>query len=154
VGPLFFEDTITAKNYPNILTPLLYWRRINVIAGFSKVGRPPILRKQQQLSCRTSSVVALLSVALGHCDPQTLHHLTSVCRDFFKTEPTATTWEAWRTLNVTLNRLLPILTKKLFEELQKTLWNVWLLIFKKVGDIFSICCNYSLFITFCVSLKK
>ena len=29
-----------------------------------------------------------------------------------------------------------------------------MLAFKKVGDIFNICCNYALFITFLVSLKN
>jgi hypothetical protein len=42
------------------------------IFGFSKMGRPSILRTQQKLSCRTSSVVALPGVAFGHRHPQTL----------------------------------------------------------------------------------
>jgi hypothetical protein len=59
-----------------------------------QLGGAIILLKQQQLSCRMSLVFALLNVAFGHRDPQTLHLLTSVCGDFLQKEPTATTQEA------------------------------------------------------------
>lgn len=36
---LLFEETITAKNSP---VPLVCWKRTNGIAGFSKMGIPPI----------------------------------------------------------------------------------------------------------------
>lgn len=38
------------------------------------------------------------------------HHLASLCGDFLKKKYTATAQEAWRTLHVTLNRLLLALT--------------------------------------------
>ena len=41
---------------------------------------------------------------------------------FLEKEPTAITQEASRNLNIEMSRLLPALTKKLFEGLQKTRW--------------------------------
>jgi len=81
------------------------WKRINGIAGFSNLRWPPILWKQQQPSCGTSSVITLSGMVFGLHDPQTLCNLTSFCEDFLKKDSTAATKEAWRTLNVTLNRL-------------------------------------------------
>jgi hypothetical protein len=63
-----------------------------------------ILRKQQQLSCRAFTVIALLVMAFGPHDPQTLRHLTSFCVDFLKKESTVTTQEAWITINLTLKQ--------------------------------------------------
>jgi len=84
VGLLLFEETVTPENYPNLLTQFIaVLQRMQGIAGVSKMGRPPILRKQQ-LFCRTSCVVALSGVAFGHHDRQTLRHLTSFCGDFLK----------------------------------------------------------------------
>ena len=48
------------------------WKRINRIAGFSKLRWPPILWQQQQLSCGTSSVITLSGMVFGLHDPQTL----------------------------------------------------------------------------------
>ena len=62
-----------------------------------------ILRKQQ-LSCRAFTVIALLVMAFGPHDPQTLRHLTSFCVDFLKKESTVTTQEAWITINLTLKQ--------------------------------------------------
>jgi len=61
---------------------------------------------------------------------------------------------AWRTLNVAMNILLPALTSKLFEKLQETLRQGWMIVFKKAEDIFTVRCNYTLIVTFLVSLKK
>jgi hypothetical protein len=49
---------------------------MNGIASFSSVGQVPILRKQQKLSCRIYSVVAMSAVAFGRHDLQILRHLT------------------------------------------------------------------------------
>jgi hypothetical protein len=65
--------------------------------------------------------MALSGVDFGHHDLQTLSHLTSFCGDFLKEESTTIAHEAWRALGKTLNRLLPALTKLLFEYLWKTL---------------------------------
>ena len=81
----------------------LCWKSINGIAGFSKLGRPPIPRKQQQLSCRAFSVIVLFVMAFGPHDPQTVRHLTSFCVDFLRIESTAITQETWRTVNLTLD---------------------------------------------------
>ena len=62
---------------------LLCSKRINGIAGFSKIGRQPILPKQQ-LSCRTSFVMVLPDVGFGCHDSQTSCQLTSFCGDFVK----------------------------------------------------------------------
>jgi hypothetical protein len=62
-------------------------------------------------------------MAFGLHDPQTLCHLTSFCGDFLKKRSTTTTQEAWRTLNITMNRLFLALTK-LVRKLQKTVKGV------------------------------
>lgn len=115
VGPLFFEKSISVKNYPIFwLNSLLYKKRINRTAGFSKVGQIFIPWKQQQLSCRPSSVTALSGVAFGHHDPWTLHHLSSFSGDFLRGESTATIQEAWRISNITWHR-----NNKLFKSYKK-----------------------------------
>jgi hypothetical protein len=65
---------------------LLCWKSINGIVGFSKMGIPPILQKQQQLSCRAFSVIALLVTAFGPHDPQTVRYLTSFCAHCLRIE--------------------------------------------------------------------
>jgi hypothetical protein len=98
IGLLLFEETVTAENYPNPLTHFIaLLQRMKGIAGFSKMGRPPILRKQQ-LFCRTSCVVALSGVAFSHHDRQTLRHLTSFCDDYLYKESRAIIEGAWRKL--------------------------------------------------------
>jgi hypothetical protein len=96
---------------------------MNGIVGFSIMGPLPVLRKQLKLSCRTCSVIAMLGVAFGGHDLQILRHLSLFSvGDFLMKEPTAITQEAWRTLNVTLNGLLPApIINKLLEELTKHL---------------------------------
>ena len=86
VGLLLFEETVTTENYPSPLAQFIaVLQRVKGIAFFSKMGRPPILRKQQ-LFCRTSCVVALSGVAFGHHDRQTLRHLTTFCDDSLNKE--------------------------------------------------------------------
>jgi hypothetical protein len=63
VGTLLFEETITAENYPNPLTQFVPLLEGNAV--FSKMNRKPIPR-EQQLSCRTFSVIALSGVEFGH----------------------------------------------------------------------------------------
>jgi hypothetical protein len=81
---------------------------MNGIASFSSMEQLPVLRKQQKLSCRTSSVIALSGLAFGGHDLQILRFLTFFffCGGFLK-ESTAITQEAQRTLNIALNGLLP-----------------------------------------------
>jgi hypothetical protein len=67
---------------------LLCWKSKNGLAGFSKLGRRPILRKQR-LSCRAFLVIRLF----GPHNPQTVRHLTSFCLDFLKIESTTITQE-------------------------------------------------------------
>jgi hypothetical protein len=59
---------------------------------------------------------------------------------------------------IRLSRLLLLLLlalfNKFFKTLQMTLYKWRMLFFKKVGDIFSICCNYTLFYTFLESSKN
>ena len=108
---------ITHISWPN---SLLCWRRINRIAGFHKMGQMPTQWKQQKLSCRASSVIAMSGMDLGNHNPQTLYHPNSFSEDFLKKHSTAINPEAWKTLNTTPNRLLPSLTNKLLQlKLQK-----------------------------------
>jgi hypothetical protein len=41
---LFFEETTTAENYPDLLTHFIALQEMKMTAGFSKTERPPILR--------------------------------------------------------------------------------------------------------------
>jgi len=85
-----FEEAVTAENYPNSLTQFIAaLQRMKGIAGFNKIVRPPMLRKQQRF-CRTSCVVSLSGVAFGHHDGHTLRHLTSFYDDFLNKESRAT----------------------------------------------------------------
>jgi hypothetical protein len=54
------------------LNSLLCWNRMNGIAGFSKMGRPPYCENNKSFFCRTSSVIAPASVAYGHHSHQIL----------------------------------------------------------------------------------
>ena len=137
-------------NFFHFHSSLLCWKRINGIAGFSKTGRPPILPKQQ-LSCRISFVVALSDVGFGYHDSQTLCHLTSFCGDFLKKEFTPITQDAWRTSTWHWAGLCR--HWRSLREVARKLCRARVLVFKKVGSIFSIWCNYTflaykLFITF------
>lgn len=65
------------------LTPLIaLLPKINGIADFRNKGHLPILWKQH-VSCRTSSVIILSGVNCDHYGPKLLHHLTSLCGDFY-----------------------------------------------------------------------
>jgi hypothetical protein len=77
--------------------------------------------KPQQLTCRTSPVITLSGIPFGHHHPQTLHRPTSFCENFSKKQSTAPMQVTQITLNITLNRLLVAMTKKLFEKLQEAL---------------------------------
>jgi hypothetical protein len=120
------------------LNPLYCWKKINGNAGFSKMGWIAILWKQQQLSCKTSSVTALSGTAFGHHDHQTLRHLISFCRDFLKKDSTATMQEAWWTLNITLQALADWTTNSLRGGTVKSM-NAYLQ--EEWGGIFNTCCN-------------
>jgi hypothetical protein len=72
-GAIFSEETITAKNYRNDLTQLIALMEQNERdCWFQQDGATAILRKQQELSCRTFSVITLAGVAFGHHGHQTL----------------------------------------------------------------------------------
>jgi len=144
------------SNFCDSYSSLLCWKGINGIAGCSKTGRPPILPKQQ-LSCRTSFVMALSDVGFGYDDSQTLCQLTSFCGDFLKKEFTAITQDAWRTSTWHWTGLCRHWRN--LREIARKLCRARMLVFKKVGNIFSICCNctflaYKLFIAFAISLKN
>ena len=76
MGPLFSEETyykISAKSYRKDLTQLIALLEQNERdCWFQQDGATAILRKKQELSCRTSSVIALVGVAFGHHGHQTL----------------------------------------------------------------------------------
>ena len=73
MGPFFSKETITAKNYRNDWTQLIALLEQNERdCWFQQDGATAILRKQQELSCRTSSVIAPAGVAFGHHGHQTL----------------------------------------------------------------------------------
>ena len=98
--------------------------------------RTSILRTQQ-MSCRTSSVIALLGMAFDHHDHQAVRHLTSFCGDFVKKEYRAITQEAWKTSDLAMKGLLQGLINRIFYKLQgKPPRKEWTLVFKRVGGKF------------------
>ena len=124
---------------------LLCWRRINRIVGFSKMGWIPTQWKQQKLSCGASSATALSGMDFGHHNPQTLYHLTSFSEDFLK-KVYSNNPKRLEDLKHNTKQAVAITNQQtLTIKAAKTLWKRWMLVFRKVRDIFSICCNYTLF---------
>lgn len=137
-----------------LLNSLLCWKRMYGIPGFSKMKWPPILRKQQRLSCRICSVIALLGMVFGHHNSQTSCHLIYFSRDFFKKEFSAVTQEACRTLFIKWNINQP--TRRDVREhcekgkcLSSRRW-----IFLAPFVIIHLNMFVTLFITFLISFKK
>jgi hypothetical protein len=96
VGSLLFEETVTAENYPNILTQFIAVLGNNERdCRFQQAGTTANTAKQH-LFCRTSSTIALSALALGHHDSQTILHLTAFCGDFFKQSQQQLIPGAWR----------------------------------------------------------
>lgn len=114
-GTIILWKVNYCEKLPNLLTQFIALQEENKqTAGFSNVQQLPIPWKQQQLSCRPSSVTSLSGMAFGHHDSWTLHHLTSFSGNFLKEESAATTQEAWRISNITWNR-----NKNLFKSYKK-----------------------------------
>jgi len=134
VGLLFFRGTGTAENYPNLLTHFVVLLEENKWdCCFSKFGWPPLLRNQQQMSCRTSLVISIVGREIWpprspHLRPNAFFSWT-----FLKKEPTAITQEASRNLNLKISRLLPALTRQFFKKLQETKWKGWSLSWRRQG---------------------
>ena len=99
----------------------------------------------------TSSVITLSDLDFGYQNSQTLCHLTFLWG--FLKESRARTQESWRTFNITLNRLLPALTNKLFKKLHKSTVKMVIACLEEGGGLLSICCNCTLFSTFLLPLK-
>ena len=97
---------------------------MNRIVIFSKRGWPRILPKQQWLSCKTSSVVALSGMAFTTIVPRPLVTLTFFYGDFLSKESTEITQEDWRSLNIILSRLLLALTSGLCKTAKYTVKRV------------------------------
>jgi hypothetical protein len=67
VRQLFFEETVAAESYENHVTQFIaLLEEMNGIAGFSIVGRLPVLQTQQWLACKTPLVTALADMTFGH----------------------------------------------------------------------------------------
>ena len=129
---------------------LIPWHRINGIADFSNVGQLPILWKQQHLSCRTSSVIALSGVNFGHHGPKFIHHLTSLCGDFYSSN-------LGSQVNLKHNieqAVAGINQPTLWKVAERTVKRVKCSSSKRWADIFSTCCSDTSFMTSLMSLKK
>jgi hypothetical protein len=66
------------------------------IVGFNIMGRRSTLQTQDLLYCKISLVSALLGVAFGHRNLQTLPRHTYFCGDLSKKGFIQITQEAWR----------------------------------------------------------
>jgi hypothetical protein len=89
VGPLFFEDTITAEKYPDLLTQFIALLEENERDSWFQQDRATAHNtKTTAALCRTS-VIALLGIVFGHHDHQALRHLPSYCAHLFQKESTA-----------------------------------------------------------------
>ena len=100
VGPLFFEDTITAENYPALVTKFIALLEENKLDCWFEQDRVTV-HNTKTTTALTYSVIALSGIDFGHRDHQTLHHLHSFCAHLLKKEPTAITQRTWRTLSCT-----------------------------------------------------
>jgi hypothetical protein len=90
VGPLFFEDTITAENYPDLLTQFIVLLEENERdCWFQQDKATAHNTETTRVLCRTSSVIALSGIVFGHHNHQTLRHLPSFCAHLFRKESTA-----------------------------------------------------------------
>jgi len=115
------------------LNYFLCWKRNCVVSGF---------RKTKKAFLHDSFCGGIVGRGLRLHDPQThVARLISVGISWKKLA--LKTQVFWKTLTVTLNRLLPAVSKKLFEYFQNNLWNGWMFLLKKVENTFSISCNYT-----------
>ena len=130
---------------------LICWTRIKSIVGFNSERRPPIVRKQKQLSCR-NSVIVLSAVDFGCHDPQTLCQLTSLCGDFLN-RAYCNSPRHLEDLENNTEQAVAGTDQHTLREGAKNCEKGKCLSYKVV-DIFSICRNYRLLNIFLVSLKK
>jgi hypothetical protein len=133
-----------------------FFDAVHCLAGFSKKGvTAHSVTTAVGFFSVTSSVITLSGVDFGYQNSQTLCHLPLdfFCGDFWKKEYRARTQESWRTFNITLNRLLPALTNKLFKKLHKSTVKMVVVCLEEGEGLLSICCNCMLFSTFLLPLK-
>jgi thioredoxin-related protein len=88
-GRCFFEDTITAENYPDLLTQFIVLLEENERGCSFQQDRATTHNTKTRALCRTSSVIAMPGIVFGHHNHQTLRHLPSFCAHLFKKESTA-----------------------------------------------------------------
>ena len=108
---------------------------------------------KKQLSSRTSSVITLSGADFGHHEPQTVFHLLLFC-EALNVRVYSNNPRIIEDLKCNNEQVVSSIDQKLFKKLQKTRWRGWMLIIKQVEDTISICCNYTLFITFLLYFKK
>lgn len=90
MGLLFFEETITAENYPNLLTQFIAMLEGNERdCWFQQDMATAPNTKTTAALCRISSVMALSGIVFGHYNHQTFRHVLSYCAHLFKKESTA-----------------------------------------------------------------
>jgi len=107
VVPLFFEDTLTAEKYPDLLTQFIALLEENEHDCWFQQDRATARNtKTTTALCRTSSMIVFVGHRLGHHNHQTLRNLPYFCAHLFKKESTAITQGTWRILTLTLNGLL------------------------------------------------
>lgn len=149
MGQLFFGQSITAENYLNVLTQFvaLLERKNESECWFQQHGMPAHMAKTTALSQDFHDHI------YGH-ELWLLLSPDYFLWGFLNKESTAIIQESWRTLNTTMNWLLLALTNKLSKKLQKAVSKEQMLVFTKGRGIFSICCSYTLFVTFLGHSKK
>jgi len=117
-----------------LLSSLFCWNRMNGIAGFSEVGRPPTLRKKKATFLRDSFVGRIVGRGLW---PPRSPDPTSICRDLTKTfccrHWSTNSWKSYK----------------------KNLWKAWMLvynifIFKKKQSKWFIALDCVLYGTYCM----
>jgi len=117
------------------------------------MGRELILKNNNSFLVRLLRWSHLSGEVFGHHDPQSLSHMTSfICGDFLKERSAAVNQQVWRSLHITFRRLMPAVSSRFFEKLH-THTKRWMLVIKKVEDVLSTCCNYTLFSTLLVFLN-
>jgi hypothetical protein len=117
-GSLFFEETITAENYRNLVTQ---FTALQEDSWFQQDGATAHSTNRTSFLHVKPSVMALRCVRFWHHHPKTSCHLTPFCGNFLKKESTAITQESWKILKIILKSLLLALINKFFEMWQETL---------------------------------
>ena len=88
-GKMFFEETITVDNHPNILTEIIALLVSNERDCWFQQGCATFILRKQTVFLQEFFGDLLSGAEFGHYDLQTSRHLNYFSGDFLNKEPTA-----------------------------------------------------------------